>query len=86
MTESLAISQKMTYASLPEYICGVAWPAEKIVSLPPSYVEAAQEVMPAQLAKAGARIAWLLNRALDGAPELPPPASIRPVAESAKAP
>jgi len=86
MTESLAISQRVTYAGLPEYVCGVAWPAEKIVSLPKSYVDAAQEVMPAQLAKAGARIAWLLNRALDGAPESPPSASIRPAAVSTKAP
>ena len=86
MTESLAISQKVTYAGLPEHVCGVAWPAEKIVRLPKSYIDAAQAVIPAQLAKAGARIAWLLNRALDGAPESPPPAAIRPAAESTKAP
>ena len=86
MTESLAISQKVTYAGLPEFVCGVAWPAEKIVSLSKSYIDAAQAVIPAQLAKAGARIAWLLNRAFDGAPESPAAAGIRPAVESAKAP
>jgi len=98
MNESYTISQKMTYATLPEYTCGVAWPMEKVVSLPQSYVDAAQELIPAQLAKAGARIAWLLNLALEAAPD-PSPAGLvsptgdtksagdtKPAAESAKAP
>ncbi len=86
MSESHAISRKVTYASLPEYACRVAWPMEKVVSLPQSYVDAAQEIMPAQLAKAGARIAWLLNRALDPTLDPAPAAAAKPLVESAKAP
>ena len=76
MNESLAISRKVAYANLPEYSCGVAWPMEKVVNLPQSYVDAAQEVIPAQLAKAGARIAWMLNRALEPGPDPVPGAAI----------
>ena len=83
VNESLAISQKVTYGNLPEYTCGVPWPKEKVVNLPQSYMDAAQEVIPAQLAKAGARIAGMLNRALEAGPD-PIPAAARPV-EFAKA-
>jgi hypothetical protein len=86
MNESHAITRKVTYGNLPEYACGVAWPMEKIVSLPQPYVDAAQEVLPAQLAKAGARIAWLLNRALDTASGPPAAASSKPAAEPARTP
>lgn len=65
VNESRALSRRVTYGLLPEYTCGVPWPTEKVVSLPQSYMDTGQEVIPAQLAKAGARIAWLLNRALD---------------------
>jgi len=84
MNESHAISQKVTYASLPEYACRVAWPMEKVVNLPQSYVDAAQEIMPAQLAKAGVRIAWLLNRALDPALDPAPAAIAKPSTDLAE--
>lgn len=74
MTESYALSRDLTYGKLPEFTCGVPWPAEKVVALPAAYVDAAREVIPLQLAKAGARIAWLLNRALDASPEIATPA------------
>ncbi|MEO8104413.1 MAG: S1/P1 nuclease [Betaproteobacteria bacterium] len=81
VNESLAISRRVTYGLLPEYTCGVAWPMEKVVSLPQSYMDTAQELIPAQLAKAGARIAWLLNRALDGPADPASATRSRPVAE-----
>lgn len=83
MNESHALSQKIVYGKLPEFTCGEKWPMEKVVSLPQSYVDSAVEVLPVQLAKAGARIAWLLNRALDPAPK-PAPAVEPAKAESAK--
>ena len=83
MNESHAISQKVTYGNLPEYSCGVPWPMEKVVSLPQTYVDAAQALIPAQLTKAGARIAWLLNRALEAGPD-PAPVAAKPAAEFAK--
>lgn len=67
MQESHALSQKIVYGNLPEHICGVAWPMEKTVKLPPSYVDAALAILPQQITKAGARVAWLLNRALSNA-------------------
>lgn len=75
INESLAISRKVTYGNLPEYTCGEPWAKEKVVSLPQSYMDAAQEVIPAQLAKAGARIAWMLNRALEQGPDPAPVAA-----------
>ncbi len=78
MNESHALSQKVVYGKLPEFTCGVQWPMEKVVSLPQSYVDAATEILPVQLAKAGARIAWLLNRALDPAPDAKPAADTKP--------
>lgn len=69
VNESLLIAQKVTYGNLPEYTCGVPWPKEKVVNLPLSYMESAQAVIPAQLAKAGVRIAWMLNRALESGPD-----------------
>lgn len=83
MNESHTISQKVTYSSLPEYACRVAWPLEKVVSLPQDYVDAALEIMPTQLAKAGARIAWMLNRALD--PVLDPSTTAIPKPAAARA-
>jgi len=65
MNESLVLSQKVVYGPLPEYTCGTPWPKEKEVALSADYTTQASAVVPAQLAKAGARIAWLLNRALD---------------------
>ncbi|MEP7157751.1 MAG: S1/P1 nuclease [Betaproteobacteria bacterium] len=69
VSESLALSRRVVYGNLPEYTCGVPWPKEKVVPLPQSYMDAGQEVIPMQLAKAGARIAWMLNRALENGPD-----------------
>lgn len=80
MNESHALSQKIVYGKLPEFTCGEKWPMEKVVGLPQSYVDAATEILPVQLAKAGARIAWLLNRALDPAPDTKPAAAAKPAA------
>ena len=79
--ESLAIARKNTYGNLPEYTCGTPWPKEKVVNLPQWYMDAAQEVIPVQLARAGARIAWLLNRALESGPD---PVAAKPAVEYAK--
>ncbi len=86
MNESHALSQKVVYAKLPEFTCGEKWPADKVVNLPQAYVDTAGEVLPLQLAKAGARIAWMLNRALDPAPEARPASDARPVADAKPAP
>ena len=69
VNESLALSRKVVYGNLPEYTCGVSWPKEKVVALPQSYLDAGLEAIPLQLAKAGARIAWMLNRALENGPD-----------------
>ncbi|HEX4857722.1 MAG TPA: S1/P1 nuclease [Usitatibacteraceae bacterium] len=65
MGESYLLAQSHVYGRLPEFTCGVPWPMDKVVPLPASYADAAAETIHTQLAKAGARIAWLLNRALD---------------------
>ena len=62
------------YAHLPGFVCREQWTATP-VKLPQSYVDAAVQAVPVQLAKAGARIAAMLNKALDPNPynEDPPP-------------
>jgi S1/P1 Nuclease len=67
MHESYLLARDVVYGKLPEFTCGTPWPMEKIVALPPSYIAAAANEVPTMLAKAGARMAWLLNRALDPA-------------------
>ncbi|MBL8514811.1 MAG: S1/P1 nuclease [Betaproteobacteria bacterium] len=66
MNESYAQARDLVYGKLPEFTCGTPWPMEKVVALPPAYMHAAAGEVPALLTKAGARIAWLLNQALDG--------------------
>ena len=66
MKESYANARDLVYGKLPDFVCGTPWPMEKIVALPPSYMNAAADEVPVMLTKAGARMAWLLNRALDG--------------------
>jgi hypothetical protein len=70
MSESHSLSKLVTYSKLPNFECGKEWPSTIVSPVPLSeeYMKAAAETVPAQLAKAGARIAWLLNQALD-APE-----------------
>ena len=48
------------------------------VELPQEYVNAAIEVIPTQLAKAGARVAAVLNRALDAKPYIEGPVPVAP--------
>ncbi len=69
MTESHTLSKLVTYGNLPRFECGKDWPSTIVtpVALSEQYMTAAAETVPAQLAKAGARIAWMLNQALDGA-------------------
>jgi hypothetical protein len=75
MNDSYELSKNITYGKLPSFVCAQAWTATP-VELPQSYVDSAVGVIPAQLAKAGARIAAVLNRVLDPSPfvESPPPA------------
>jgi len=76
MADSWQVSQSNVYAKLPTFVCGQAWTATA-VPLPQEYVDTAVGVIPVQLAKGGARIAAVLNRALDPNPygEVPPPAT-----------
>ena len=72
MNESYELSKNITYAKLPNFACGKDWPSSLTapVMLPQTYMDAAGEVIGPQLAKAGARIASLINLALD-APSVP---------------
>ena len=72
MNESYELSKSVTYAKLPSFVCREAWTATP-VELPQAYVNAAVEVIPIQLAKAGARVAAVLNRALDPTPYIEGP-------------
>jgi hypothetical protein len=67
MKESHTLSKLVTYSKLPNFACGKEWPSTIVspVTLPETYLADATETIPTQLAKAGARIAWLLNEALD---------------------
>ena len=71
MNESYSLSKLATYAGLPNFECGKEWASTIVtpVPLPESYMASAAAIVPAQLAKAGARIAWMLNMALDGEEE-----------------
>ncbi len=70
MKESWTLSSTITYGKLPGFSCGQPWPSSQAApqALTRGYVDAALEPIPAQLAKAGARIAWVLNTALDPKP------------------
>jgi hypothetical protein len=63
MKESFAISKDLTYGQLPAFACGTEDFANAPLDLDDSYVTQARELIPTQLVKAGARIAYLLNRA-----------------------
>lgn len=74
MTESHSLSKLFTYGTLPKFECGKEWPSTIVtpVALPEEYMARAADLVPTQLAKAGARIAWMLNQALD-VPAAPAP-------------
>ena len=77
MNESYELSKSVTYGKLPSFVCRVPWTATPI-ELPQAYVNAAVDVIPAQLAKAGARVAAVLNRALDPSPYIEGPVPVAP--------
>ena len=70
MKESYQLSKTVTYEKLPNFVCGKPWQSSLTVPfpLPQTYLDVATETVGVQLAKAGARIAWLLNQALDSSP------------------
>ena len=78
MNESYELSKSVTYAKLPSFVCREPWTATP-VELPQAYVNAAIEVIPVQLAKAGARVAAVLNRALDPNPYIEGPVPVAPL-------
>ncbi len=67
MNESHSLSKFITYSNLPKFECSKEWESTIVTPVPlsESYMTAAAATVPAQLAKAGARIAWMLNLALD---------------------
>jgi hypothetical protein len=67
MNESHSLSKLVTYNNLPNFTCGKEWESTIVtpVQLSEYYMTAATATVPAQLAKAGARIALMLNAALD---------------------
>ncbi len=62
LKESYALAQQAAYFKLPGFECDKEAGAQR-VDLPDEYVARAVEIIPEQLAKSGARIAYLLNRA-----------------------
>ena len=85
MNESYELSKSVTYSKLPTFVCREAWTATP-VELPQSYVDAAVEIIPTQLAKAGARIAAVLNKALDPNPYVEGPVVAPPVVQPSGTP
>jgi S1/P1 Nuclease len=69
MNESHSLSKLVTYGNLPKFECGKEWESTIVtpVPLPESYMVSATAIVPVQLAKAGARMAWVLNLAMDAA-------------------
>jgi hypothetical protein len=67
MNESHSLSKLVTYNNLPNFECGKEWASTIVtpVQLSEYYMTSAAATVPAQLAKAGARIALVLNSALD---------------------
>ena len=63
IAESNRIARRVTYGRLPGFACGSHAGNEAVV-LDRDYLRAAEAVIPEQLARAGARLGHLLNRAL----------------------
>ncbi|HEX9389892.1 MAG TPA: S1/P1 nuclease [Usitatibacteraceae bacterium] len=80
MKESWTLSSTVTYGKLPGFVCGQEWLSSPAAPqrLTQAYVDAALEPIPAQLAKAGARIAWVLNTALEAGPSVAGAAAAAP--------
>lgn len=60
--ETYALAVRETYRTLPHFACNTHEPAA--VELPVTYLQRARDYLPEQLAKAGVRIAAVLNQAL----------------------
>jgi hypothetical protein len=80
MNESYELSKSVTYAKLPSFVCREPWTATPVV-LTQAYVDAAVDAIPLQLAKAGARMAAVLNATLDPTPYVEGPVPVAPVAK-----
>jgi hypothetical protein len=67
MNESHSLSKLVTYNNLPNFTCGKEWESTIVtpVQLSEYYMTSAAATVPPQLAKAGARIAMMLNSALE---------------------
>ena len=63
IAETHGIAVNITYQKLPGFSCGADMEQTRI-PLPKDYVDAAFPVIEEQLAKAGYRLAYMLNRAL----------------------
>jgi hypothetical protein len=63
IAESNRIARRVTYGQLAGFSCSAQFGATQ-VALDAAYVIAAEQVIPEQLARAGARMAFILNRAL----------------------
>ncbi|GGY21113.1 S1/P1 nuclease [Paludibacterium paludis] len=63
VNESNGYARDLTYAKLPGFSCGTEY--TKSITLPRSYITASQDLVRSQLVKGGARIAYVINRALD---------------------
>ncbi len=64
LRESYALADQVAYGMLPGFACDKPDFASSPLRLDEAYVAKAKEVIPPQLLKAGARIAFVLNRAL----------------------
>jgi hypothetical protein len=62
--ETYELALQVAYHPLPGFACN--WSVSKPLVLPESYVAGAVAIIPRQLARAGARIAFVLNSALAG--------------------
>lgn len=69
MRESYQLARDVTYGALPGFRCGAPPVAQNAppLRLPAAYVEQSRAVVPRQLARAGARIAYVLNTTLETA-------------------
>jgi hypothetical protein len=63
VVESTCLARKVTYGQLPGFACGADLEQTRIV-LSNDYLQQAKAIAEAQLAKAGYRLAFTLNRAL----------------------
>ena len=64
LRESYALANQVAYGMLPGFACDQADFAHSTLRLDEAYVAKAKVIIPPQLLKAGARIAFVLNRAL----------------------